>query len=80
MDQVVAQPGAVVFRALIALSRETATGIRVPEVVVEQLDGGRRDAAGGAHLSERSTVRATAATPLARPEHGLARHRRSRRR
>lgn len=42
MDQVVAHSGAGAFRALILLSRKTATGIRVPEEVVEQLDGGKR--------------------------------------
>src|SRR5918998_4581821 len=42
MNQVTARPGAVVFRASILLARKTATGIRVPDAVVEQLGAGKR--------------------------------------
>jgi hypothetical protein len=42
MNQVAARPGAVVFRASILLARKTATGIRVPDAVVEQLGAGKR--------------------------------------
>jgi hypothetical protein len=42
MDQAPPHAGAIVFSATIVLARKTATGIRVPDDVVDQLDSGRR--------------------------------------
>ena len=42
MNQAPPHPGAIVFSATILLGRKTATGIRVPDEVVERLGSGRR--------------------------------------
>ena len=56
MNQAPPHPGAIDFSATILLGRKTATGIRVPDDIVEQLGSGKRPRVHATIYSRRTTM------------------------